>query len=114
LSQAQIEPPQQRRDHAGLQLPAAKRTLRHAAVDQDHRHAPIGAVQYQVGPQIGFDEQSEIGLPMFQEASHKSRSVDRNKLVDDAGRKALFGQRGGSNRTRGNEHGKIPDPDPFD
>ena len=81
LRQAQIEAAEQRRDHARQAAPAAEGALRYPAVDQDHRNAAAGAGHNEIGPQVGFDKQRQIGLPVIEKAADKSRRVERNELV---------------------------------
>ena len=92
LRQAQIEAAEQRADRARQMPPALERALRHAAVDQDQRHAALGARHDQVRPQIGFDEQRQVGLPVVEEARDEARRVERHELMDDARRQPLLGQ----------------------
>ena len=113
-AQAQIETRQQRRDHARHQPPAAERTLRQAAVDHDHRNFALGARQDEIGPQIGFDEQRQVGPPMVEEAPHEARRVERNELVQGAVRQPLLGERRRRDRARRDQHGEILRAHPLD
>ena len=53
LRQAKIETRQQRGDRLRQEAPALERTLRHPAVDQDHRDFAFSASEDEIGPQVG-------------------------------------------------------------
>ena len=114
LGEAEIEARQQRRDHARHHLPAVKRALREPAVDHDHRDFAAPGFHDQIGPQIGFDEQRQIGPPMIEEAADIARRVERDELVQHARRQAMLGQRRRRHRARGDEDGKFLRADAFD
>src|SRR5262249_60991674 len=94
LREAEVEAAQQRRDRAGDASPAIERALGDAAVDQDQGNAALGARHDQIGPQIRFDEEREIGPPMVDEALDEAWRVENYELVDHALRQALFGEIG--------------------
>ena len=54
----------------------------------------VRAVENEIGPQVGFDEQREIRPPMVEEPGHEARRIERNELVHDTERQALSGERG--------------------
>ena len=51
---------------------------------------------------------------MVEESPYETRRIERNELVQGAVRQALFGQRRGRHRARGDQHGEILRPQPFD
>ena len=103
LGEAEIEPAQQCRDHAGGVAPAVVRALRHPPVDQDHRDVALRAGQDQVRPQIGFSEQSEVRLPVVEKALHEARHIERDVLMDDFRRQPLAGELGGGHGAGGQQ-----------
>ena len=107
LREAEVEAAQQRRDGAGNAPPAIERALGEPAVDQDQRHAAPRAGHDQVGPEIGFDEQREIGPPMIEEAPDEARRVERHELVDHARRQALLGEIGRGDGAGGAQHVEL-------
>ena len=107
LRQTDVEPAKQRRDRAGDPAPARKRTMRHPAVDQDHRQPPRRARQDEIGPQIGFDEQRETRPPMIEKARHITRGIVRHILMNDVGGKPLGDDRRRGHRARGQEDADI-------
>ena len=114
LREAEIEPPQQRRDHAGRVAPAIEGALGYAAVDQDQRNAPLRAHQDEVRPEVGFGEQAEVGLPVVEEARGKARRIERNVLMDDAGRQPLARELGGGHRAGGEQDVEFLGDDALD
>ncbi len=107
LREAEIEAAQQRGDRGGNAPPAIERALRHAAVDQDQRNAALGAGHDQVRPQIGLDEQREIGPPMVEEALDEARRVENHELVDHALGQALLGEIGRGDGARRAQHSRT-------
>ena len=73
-----------------------------------------GAGHDQVRPQIGFDEQREIGPPVIEEARDEARRVERHELVDDARRQPLLGEFGRGHRAGGAQHVEVPRADALD
>jgi len=114
LREAEIEAAQQRRDGGGDAPPAIEGALRDAAVDQDQGNAALGARHDQVGPQIRFDEEREIGPPMVDEALDEAWRVENHKLVDYGLGQALFSEIGGGDGARRAQHGEFPFADAFD
>ena len=107
LRQAEIEAAQQRGDHAGDAPPTFEGPLGEPPVDEDQGHAAPGAGHDQVGPEIGLDEEREIGPPMIEEAPHETRRVERHELVDHALRQALLGEIGRGDGARGAQHLEV-------
>ena len=105
---------QQRADRARHTPPAPERALRQPAVDQDQRDAALGARHDQVRPQIGFDEQREVGLPVVEEARDEARRVERHELMDHAGRQPLRGELRGGDRAGRHQHGDLARADALD
>jgi hypothetical protein len=91
--QAKIETPKQGLDGAGKMAPALERARREPAIDDDQRDAASRAAHDGVRPQIGFDQQCETRPPMVEEFRHEGGRVERHELMDDVGRKPLFGER---------------------
>ena len=114
LGHADVEPAEQRRDGRGQPAPARKRTMRHPAVDQDHRQPPRRARQNEVGPQIGLDEQRQARPPVIEKARHITRGIVGNVLVDDIGGKPLGDDRRRGHRARGQEDADIERPQLLD
>ena len=92
LREAQLETGEQRADQAWQPLPAAQRALRHAAVQQQQRRAGAVGLGDEVGPELGFDPEREIGPPMLEEAPHIGRAVDRDILMPGAIRRQAMRQ----------------------
>ena len=63
--------------------------------------------QDEIGPQIGFDEQREVGPPMIEEAADKSRRIQRNELMHGAGGQTLFGERRRRDGARSHKHREV-------
>ncbi len=84
--------------------PGLERFFRHAAVDQQQRNARLGTRDDQVRPQIGFDENAEIGLPVRQKAVDETRRIERDELVQHVFRQPAFGDLGGGHSAGGNQH----------
>ena len=103
LGEAEIEPAQQRGDHARRVSPAIVGALRHAAIDQDQRNVPLRAHQDQVRPEIGFGEQPEIRFPVVEKARREARRIERNVLMDDPRRQPLAGELGGGHGAGGEQ-----------
>ena len=114
LRQAEVEAAQQRRDGGGRAAPAVERALGQPAVDQEERHAARGRRGDQVGPQIGFDEQRQIGLPMIEEPLDEARRIERHELVDRTRGQPLLGQRRRRHCARGAQHVEFPLADALD
>ena len=114
LRQAEIEAAQQRGDGRGNAPPAAERALGQPAVDQDQRNAALRAGHDQVRPQIGFDEQREIGPPMIEEAFDEARRVERHELVDHARRQTLLGEIGRGDGAGRAQHAELLVADALD
>ena len=114
LREANIELLQQRRDRAGDAAPAREGALRHPSVDQHHRQPPRGALQDQVRPQIGFDEQRQRRPPVIEEARDITRGIVGHILVDDVGRKAPRDDRRRRHRARGQEDADVQRAQPLD
>ena len=74
----------------GNEAPAVEGTLRQAAVDQDQRDAALLGGDDQVGPQVGLDQQREVGLPIVEEALDEARRIERHELMDDGFRQPLL------------------------
>ena len=74
----------------------------------------IRAGQDEIGPQIGFDEQREIGTPVIEESTDELWCVERNELMHGAGGQALFGERRRGNGAGGHEHGEVHRAKAFD
>jgi len=114
LHQAHLEPGEQRRHRRRRRAPALKRALRHPPVDDDHRDAPLGSREDEVGPEIGFDEQREARLPVIEEARHEARRVVGDELVNDIGRKAFRNDRGRGYRARRQKNADVHRTHPLD
>ena len=104
LREAEIEAAQQGGDRGRNAPPAIEGALGDAAVDQDQGNAPLGVRHDQVRPQIGLDEEREIGLPMIEEAFDETRRVEDHKLVDHALGQALLGEIGRRHGARRAQH----------
>ena len=101
--EAEVEPREQRLDGVGQIAPALERALGQPAVDDDQRNAALRRAHDHVGPQVGFDEQGEIGPPVVEELGHEGGAVERHELVDRAGRQALLGERRRRHRAGGDQ-----------
>ena len=111
LGQTEIEAAEQRPNDARQSAPAVERAFRHAAVDQDHRDAAVRTGQDQIGPQVGFNEERQIRLPVIEKSADKSRRVERNELMHRARRQALLGERRRGDGAGSDQHGEIHRPD---
>ena len=107
LREAEIEPAQQRADGAWHHPPAVERALRQPPIDQDQRHVALRRRHDHRRPQIGFDEQCEIRLPMIEKARRELRQIDGRKLMDDVRRQSLLGDAGRRDRAGGDQHVEI-------
>ena len=88
--QAQVEVRQQGTDQARHQfLPARIGALGQSAVDQHKWDLTLSARSDQVGPQVGFDEQRELRLPVTEKPRNEIGRVERDELMDDASREPL-------------------------
>ncbi|CEG09353.1 hypothetical protein BN961_02778 [Afipia felis] len=114
LREAQIEARQQRRDGAARPAPARKRTRRHAPVDQDERHPPVGSRQQQVRPEIGFNEQRKTRLPVIEKALDESRDIEGNELMNDIRRKTPRDDLRRRARARSQKDAQIERAQPID
>src|SRR5262245_59707503 len=94
LREAKIEAAKQRGDRGGNAPPALKRALGDAAVDQDQGDAALGALHDQIGPEVGLDEEREVGLPVVEEALDEARRIENYELMDHALRQPLLGEIG--------------------
>ena len=104
LDEADRDPRQQRPSGVGRARPGLERTLRHPAVDEHQRDAPAVQRHDGVGPDLGFGDDGEIGLPMREEALDPARRVERHVLMHGAGGQALAQQVGGAARACGDEN----------
>ena len=75
----------------GIAAPAPERPRRQAAVEQQHRNAAAARREHQIGPQLGFDPDREIGTPMVEKPIDGVRQVDRART--DAGRGSAIARR---------------------
>ena len=66
-----------------------ERFLRQPRIDERHRHVLAAGFHNQVRPQFGFDEESEIGMPMRQKPPDGGGVVQRDILMEGARRQAL-------------------------
>ncbi len=105
LAQAQHEAGQETADEAAHLQPAAKGARRDAAVQQHQRDLPPRRFDQQVRPEFRFDPQSEVGLPMIEEAPHPGHAIDRHELVDSASRQSIPHHRRRSDGAGGDQHG---------
>src|SRR5262249_39246937 len=83
--QAKIKPAQNSLDGLGKVVPAAIGALRHASVDENHRDLALRRTQDDIGPQVGLNEQGEVGMPIVEKPRDETRHVKGDKLMDGAG-----------------------------
>ena len=110
LRQAKRESLQHRPDQPRHSAPAPERARRQAAVEQQHRNAAAPRPEHQIGPQLGFDPDREIGTPMVEKPIHGARQVDGHELMPDAARQPPGEQprrRHGSGRQQDFEAGAL-------
>ncbi len=88
--------------------PGLEQFFRHAAVDQQQRNARLGTRDDQVRPQIGFDENAEIGLPVRQEAIDETRRIERDELVQYVFRQPALGDLCGGHGAGSDQHPHMP------
>ena len=84
--------------------PAPVRSLRHAPVDHDERDVSPSQFDHGVRPDFGFGEQNEVRPPMVEEAPQIAGHVEREELVQAAGRQAAGEKVGRGPGARGDEH----------
>ena len=77
---------EQRADDAGHLLPALERTVGNARVDEHKWHMPLIESNDRVGPDFGFGNQRQVGLPMIEKATHVTRHVEGHELMGRARR----------------------------
>ena len=83
LRQALRKGAEHRADQPGPPAPAPIRARRQPAIDQHHRDAASVRREHQVGPQLGFDPERQIGPPMIEKALDPARA-DRPARTDGA------------------------------
>ena len=104
LGEAQVECAQYRPDQPRPVSPAAVRTRREPGIDQHHRNAPGMRREDQIGPQLGFDPECQVGTPMIEKACRPTRQVGGNELMARARR-----QPGLQQARRGDRAGRDQD-----
>ena len=108
LRQAGLEAGQKEARRLGPLVPAREGALRHPAVDHHHRHAAALRLDQQVGPDLGFADQAELGAPVVEEAAHVARHVERQVLMDGPGRQARRQKPCRGDRAGGHQHREPP------
>ena len=94
LRQALRERGEHRADQPRPPPPAPVRALRQPAVHQHHRDAAGMRRQHQIRPQLGFDPERQIGLPMIEKPLDPGGQVERHELMARPRRQPLFEQSG--------------------
>ena len=114
LRKAEIETLEQRRDGFRKTAPARVRALRQPPVDQDQRNVAGRALHDEIGPEVRFREERQVGPPVVEEAGDKARRVERHKLVDGAFGQSALGELRRGHGAGCDQHAKPTSPDALD
>ena len=85
--------------------PALLRALGEAGVDEELRDAARRKGKDRRRPQLGFDEEGEVGPPMVEEPADPWGDVERRELMHRPGREAAGGDGSGGDGSRGEDDG---------
>ncbi len=81
------------RTNPGSTRQRAKRPGGEPGIGQQHRRAAAVRRQNEIGPQLGFDPDRQIGMPVIEKALDRARQIDRHELMPGARRQAGFTSR---------------------
>ncbi len=83
--------------------PARQRPGGEPRIGEQHRNAASVRRQHQIGPQLGFDPDRQIGMPVIEKTLDRARHIDRNELMAGARRQAALQETGRGDRPGGDQ-----------
>ena len=94
--------------------PAVERPFADPSVDQRERQTRPLHLDDHVRPQLGFGDERRVGPPMREKPAQEKRTVERNVLVQRAGRQALREERCRGDRSRRHQRDRAGPGDALD